>query len=58
MTLTDSIDIDLTSCWLRGTPIPVELILRKVSEGASDAELLYAYRRLTREDIQAAAVRG
>lgn len=39
---------------IRGTRIPVELIIRKLSEGASEADLLEAYPRLTREDIQAA----
>lgn len=39
---------------IRGTRIPVELILRKLSEGATEADLLDAYPRLTREDIQAA----
>ena len=39
---------------IRGTRIPVELILRKLSEGAKEADLLEAYPRLTREDIQAA----
>ena len=39
---------------IRGTRIPVELILRKLSEGASDAELLEAYPRLTGADIHAA----
>ncbi len=39
---------------LRGTRIPVELILRKLGEGATEAELLDAYPRLTREDIRAA----
>lgn len=34
--------------------IPVELILRKLGEGASEADLLQAYRRLTRQDLQAA----
>lgn len=37
-----------------GTRIPVELILRKLSEGASEQDLLDAYPRLTREDIRAA----
>jgi len=32
----------------------VELIIRKLSEGATQAELLDAYPRLTRADIQAA----
>lgn len=39
---------------IRGTRIPVELILRKLSEGATETDLLDAYPRLTREDIQAA----
>ncbi len=39
---------------IRGTRIPVELILRKLSEGLSEGELLDAYPRLQREDIQAA----
>ena len=39
---------------IRGTRIPVELVLRKLSEGASEADLLDAYPRLAREDIQAA----
>jgi uncharacterized protein (DUF433 family) len=39
---------------IRGTRIPVELILRKLSEGATEADLFDAYPRLMREDIQAA----
>src|SRR5207249_3663255 len=39
---------------IRGTQIPVELILRKLSEGASEADLLEGYPSLKREDIQAA----
>ena len=39
---------------IRGTRIPVELILRKLSEGATEADLLEAYPRLTKQDIQAA----
>lgn len=38
---------------IRGTRIPVELILRKMSEDATEADLLDAYPRLTREDLQA-----
>jgi len=37
-----------------GTRIPVELILRKMSEGASIPDLLEAYPRLTAEDVLAA----
>ena len=39
---------------IRGTRIPVELVLRKLSEGATEAELLDAYPRLAIADIQAA----
>jgi uncharacterized protein (DUF433 family) len=39
---------------IRGTRIPVELILRKLAEGSSEEELLGAYPRLKRADIQAA----
>jgi len=39
---------------IKGTRIPVELILRKLSEGATVEELLDAYPHLSREDIQAA----
>ncbi|HXK39522.1 MAG TPA: DUF433 domain-containing protein [Candidatus Paceibacterota bacterium] len=39
---------------IRGTRIPVELILRKLADGATREELLEAYPDLHREDIQAA----
>jgi uncharacterized protein (DUF433 family) len=39
---------------IKGTRIPVELILRKLSEGATEADLLDAYPRLKKIDIQAA----
>lgn len=39
---------------IRGTRIPVELILRKLGEGMTEGELLDAYPRLTKADIQAA----
>ncbi len=39
---------------IRNTRIPVELIIRKLSEGATEDDLLDAYPRLTREDIRAA----
>ncbi len=39
---------------IRGTRIPVELILRKLAEGGREDDLLKAYPRLTREDIRAA----
>ena len=56
--INDRIEIDpkvmLGKPVIRGTRITVELILRKLAEGASEAELLDAYPRVTREDIQAA----
>jgi uncharacterized protein (DUF433 family) len=39
---------------IKGTRVPVELLLRKLSEGATEADLLDAYPRLTKIDIQAA----
>jgi len=39
---------------IRGTRIPVELIIRKLSEGATEADLLDAYPRLKPDDIRAA----
>ena len=39
---------------IRGTRIPVEVILRKLGEGATETDLLEAYPRLVREDVQAA----
>ena len=47
--MSTAVDLDV-----RGTRIPVELLLRKLSEGASESELVDAYPRLTREDTQAA----
>ncbi len=38
---------------VRNTRIPVELVLRKLAEGATFAELLDAYPRLTAQDLQA-----
>ncbi len=56
--LTDRIEINpnvmLGKPVLRGTRTTVELLLRKLSEGGTEADLLDAYPRLTREDIQAA----
>jgi uncharacterized protein (DUF433 family) len=58
MTVTDRIEINpkimLGKPVIRGTRISVEIILRKLSEGATEADLLNAYPRLSREDIQAA----
>lgn len=39
---------------IRGTRVTVELILRKLGEGATEEDLLDAYPRLTREDLRAA----
>jgi uncharacterized protein (DUF433 family) len=46
-------DVMLGKPVVRGTRIPVELLLRKLSEGATTTELLDAYPRLTVEDLQA-----
>jgi uncharacterized protein (DUF433 family) len=57
-TVADRIEINpevmLGKPVIRGTRIPVELLIRKLSEGATDGDLLDAYPRLTREDIKAA----
>ncbi len=39
---------------IRGTRITVELILRKLSEGATEADLINAHPSLRPEDIRAA----
>ena len=39
---------------IRGTRIPVELIVRKIGEGALMEDLLDAYPNITKEDILAA----
>jgi len=39
---------------IRGTRIPVEMLLRKLAEGATETLLLEAYPGLKAEDIKAA----
>ena len=39
---------------IRGTRIPVELLLRKLGEGATQQDLLEAYPNLRAEDIRTA----
>jgi uncharacterized protein (DUF433 family) len=58
MTITDRIEMDpkvmMGKPVIRGTRIPVELLLRKLGEGVTEEDLLDAYPRLKREDIRAA----
>ena len=58
MAIADRIEINpavlLGKPVIVGTRIPVELIIRKLSEGATEADLLDAYPRLTRADVRAA----
>ncbi len=58
MTGRNRIDVDprvmLGKPVIRGTRVTVELILRKLSEGATEDDLLDAYPRVAREDIRAA----
>ncbi len=58
MTIHDRIDMSpdvmLGKPVIRGTRIPVELIVRKIAEGATEAVLLDAYPHLTPDDIRAA----
>jgi uncharacterized protein (DUF433 family) len=62
MTIVDRIEINpkvmMGKPVIRGTRITVEFILRKISEGASETNLLEAYPKLTQEDIQAAIRHG
>ena len=39
---------------IRGTRVPVELLLRKLGEGSTEEDLLEGYPHLKREDIHAA----
>jgi uncharacterized protein (DUF433 family) len=43
---------------IRGTRITVELVLRKLAEGASEGELLQDYPHLTTEDLRAVVAYG
>ena len=58
MSVTDQIEINpnvmMGKPVIRGTRIPVELILRKLGEGATQADVLDAYPRLMPEHIRAA----
>ena len=58
MTTHDRIAIDpkimMGKPVIRGTRITVELILRKMAEGADERAVLEAYPHLQREDIQSA----
>jgi uncharacterized protein (DUF433 family) len=60
MTLPEGIEINpkvmLGKPVIRGTRIPVELILRKLGEGATEHDLLDAYPNLKAEDIRTAMI--
>jgi len=47
-------DVMLGKPIIRDTRIPVELVLRRISEGATEDTILESYPNLTREDIRAA----
>jgi len=49
-------DVMLGKPVIKGTRIPVELLVRKMGEGASVQDLLDAYPNLKEEDIQAALI--
>lgn len=55
--MTDRVEIDPSVMQgkpvIRGTRIPVELLLRKLAEGAAIEDLLDAYPRLAPDDIRA-----
>ncbi len=58
MTIIDRIEINhevmLGKPVIRGTRIPVENLVRKLSEGMTEKDLLAAYPNLKKEDIAAA----
>ena len=58
MTSTDRIEMNpkvmMGKPVIKGSRIPIEVILRKLSEGATKDDLLDAYPRLKTEDIHAA----
>lgn len=58
MTLLDRIELNPRICngrpVIRGTRIPVSVILEQIAEGESWNALLSGYPELTREDIRAA----
>ncbi len=58
MVYTDRIELNPKVCngmpVIRGTRIPVAVILEQLAEGEAWDELLVGYPELTREDIQAA----
>ena len=58
MTYTNRIELNpkimLGKPVIRGTRVTVDIVLRKLSEGATEGGILDAYPRLTREDIHAA----
>ena len=58
MNLSEHICVDpkvmLGKPTIRGTRITVELVLRKLAEGATEADLLAAYPQLTSLNIHAA----
>ena len=58
MTVTDRIEINpevmLGKPVIRGTRIPVEMLVRKLAEGATHESLLDAYPNLTDQDLRAA----
>ena len=57
---TDRIEFDPRVCngrpVIKGTRIPVSLVLDRIASGESWADLLDAFPELTREDLQAAVL--
>ena len=58
MMLTERVELNPRVCngkpVIRGTRIPVSVILEQIAEGESWEAILAGYSELTREDIQAA----
>jgi uncharacterized protein (DUF433 family) len=59
---TDRIEVDpkvmMGKPVIRGTRITVDLILRKLAEGATESEVIKNYSHLTAEDVRAAIAYG
>jgi hypothetical protein len=62
MTVTDRVEVNpgvmLGKAVIRGTRIPVELILRELSESAAEADLIDAYTAHNRRHPRRDAIRG
>lgn len=47
-------DVMLGKPVIRGTRVPVEMILRRIAEGATEDSVIASYPHISREDVRAA----